>query len=300
MEKVIDDFVQHLALRRGVSQHTQRAYAADIKSLQGFLEREDKTLLDTSLVDLRDWLANCVEKGMQPATLARKGAAARTFFEWAEKTEHISSNPASRLLTPKPKNKLPKVLNQDQVSSLLNAAQTRAHSEEGSAADLRLWAICELIYSSGLRISEAVALDVSDVDFIQALVRVVGKGQKERVVPMGKPALLALQEWLTRGRPEFLQKAQEPRALFYGQRGGRWNDRDVRDKVHRLAQHAGVPDIAPHALRHSAATHLLAGGSDLRSVQEILGHSSLSTTQRYTHVTPERLKSAYYIAHPRA
>lgn len=303
MHPVIAEFNQYVSVRRGLSEQTVRAYTSDVRDLLDFLALSNTNLLAASLGDLREWLAHLVENGASSATLARKGAAIRAFYAWATEAGKVEVDPAARLITPKAANALPKLLSEGQTARLLEHAKKVA-SETGLPQDLRMWAVCELIYACGLRVSEATGLNVSDLDLSQRIVRVIGKGNKERIVPVGKPAAAALQLWIVQGRPPLLNAAPAGKAptaaLFLGQRGGRWDPRDVRERLHRLAAQAGVPDIAPHGLRHSAATHLLEGGADLRTVQEILGHSSLQTTQRYTHVTTDRLKSAYRLAHPRA
>jgi integrase/recombinase XerC len=202
-----------------------------------------------------------------------------------------------RLASPRPVNQLPTVLSVDDAASLLNQAQQRASS--GDPIHLRDWALAEMLYATGARISEVVSLDIEQIDFAERLVRLIGKGDKERVVPFGQPAARALQTYLQRGRSQLVQAAAGA-AVFVGARGARLDPRQARLVIHRLAGLAGVSDVAPHALRHSAATHLLDAGGDLRSVQELLGHASVNTTQRYTHVTTERLVAAYLQAHPRA
>lgn len=300
MDTVIDDFVRHLVLRRGLSTNTQRAYRNDIAGLSAYLEGSGCPLFDAQLSDLRGFLADQVGSGASSSTLARKGAAIRAFYAWATESQEIAQNPALRLQTPVAKNALPQVLSVQQASRLLDYAKSDATSPHACAGDVRLWAAAELIYSSGLRVGEVAALDLTDVSESSGFARVTGKGDKQRSVPVGEPALRALTQWLGQWRRTLVSPKQPTPALFLGQRGGRWNERDIRAKIHQLASLAGVPDLAPHALRHSAATHLLEGGSDLRTVQEILGHSSLKTTQRYTHVTSERLRAAYQVAHPRA
>ena len=209
----------------------------------------------------------------------------------------ISTDPALRLATARAASPLPTVLRTEPVAKLLDSAGERAADDD--AIHLRDWALLELLYATGVRVGEVVGADLADADLSERTIRVVGKGDKERVVPFGRPAELALRAWLDRGRPQLVQPTS-PKAVFLGRRGGRLDQRQARAVVHQAAALAGVDDVAPHALRHTAATHLLEGGSDLRSVQEILGHSSLATTQRYTHVSAERLRSAFQQAHPRA
>ncbi len=287
------------ALRHGygASTHTIRAYLGDLDDFANQLELDDdSTWGGVQLADIRSWLAHMAEDGKSRSTLARRGAAIRTFFAWAHRTGLIDHNPALRLASARPASTLPNVLGVDDMGLLLDVAQVRADS--GDPLDVRDWAMAELLYATGIRVGELTGVDVADVDLAELTVRVVGKGDKERVVPFGIPAMRALVAWLDVGRAVCAHS--DARALFVGRRGGRIDQRQVREVIHALAGLAGVPDIAPHALRHTAATHLLQGGSDLRTVQEVLGHASLTTTQRYTHVTADRLRSAYHLAHPRA
>jgi len=292
------DFAAHLRSQRGLSEHTVRAYLGDLDDLLGFAARHGRTSLDAvDLGVLRAWLASMSNRRLSRTTMARRAAAARTFFRWAVHTGRLAQDPTTRLATPKTANHLPSVLRQDQVGSLLDDAAGRAEDRDPVA--VRDWAAAELLYASGIRVGELCGADVADLDLETRSLRVVGKGDKERVVPFGKPAADALSVWLTQARPRLAGPASGD-ALFLGARGGRLDQRRMRDAVHAMTRHAGVEDVAPHALRHTAATHLLERGSDLRSVQELLGHASLGTTQRYTHVSAERLRSAYQLAHPRA
>jgi integrase/recombinase XerC len=229
--------------------------------------------------------------------LARRAAAARTFFKWAEHTGRMPVDPSLRLVAPRRTRSLPAVLKQAEAGELLDLAALRADDDD--PIHRRDRAILELLYASGIRVGELVALDVDDVDDTQRTVRVMGKGGKERVVPFGLPAARAIDEWL-RVRGQLAQARSGP-ALFLGRRGGRVDARQVRTLVHELLSHLpDAPDLGPHGLRHSAATHLLEGGADLRMVQELLGHASLATTQIYTHVSVDRLRKSYQQAHPRA
>jgi len=246
---------------------------------------------------LRSWLGAMAKENRSRATLARRTAAARTFFAWAVHTNRVDSDPTIRLASPRVTRPLPTVLPQDAAKRLLDTARVNAEDEEPMR--LRDWAVAETLYATGVRVGELCAVDVADVDLSELTLRVAGKGEKTRVVPIGRPAADALTAWIEKGRPR-LASSRTGDELFLGARGGRLDQRQARTAVHRLASDAGVHDIAPHALRHSAATHLLEGGSDLRSVQELLGHASLNTTQRYTHVSAERLRSAFDLAHPRA
>lgn len=300
-EALLEAFTAQLVLRRGLSEHTGRNYRADVVSLLSSLpvgpgepERTDLAALD--LPALRSWLAGQTQAGLARATLARRAASVRTFCAWAHETGQLATDPALRLQAPRPDRVLPTVLSEAEATAVLERA--RVEAEGGDAARVRDWAVLETLYASGVRVSELVGLDVGDVDLEQRLVRVLGKGGRERMVPIGVPAARALAAWLAR-RPDLVSE-QSGAALFLGARGGRYSARVVRDVVHRLTGRAGVRDIAPHGLRHTAATHLLGGGADLRAVQEVLGHASLQTTQRYTHVTPERLRAAFTQAHPRA
>lgn len=295
---VLAAFSDHLSAQRGLSEHSVRAYLGDVDLLLGYASRHGATTLaDIDLSTLRGWLASMATAHRSRSTLARRGAAVRTFFAWATRSELVATDPAVRLATARAASPLPTVLRVAPVTHMLDAAGERA--EDDDAIHLRDWALLELIYATGVRVGEVVGADLADADPSERTIRVVGKGDKERVVPFGRPAELALRAWLDRGRPQLAQPTS-PKAVFLGRRGGRLDQRQARAVVHQAAALAGVDDVAPHALRHTAATHLLEGGSDLRSVQEILGHSSLATTQRYTHVSAERLRSAFQQAHPRA
>lgn len=294
---VLARFGEHLRHGAGASDHTVRAYLGDLRALATFAGIEgDDEWSRVTLADLRAWLARQSADGLSRATLARRGAAVRTFFQWAHRVGVVSHDPALRLASARPATTLPAVLDVDDARALLAEAEQRTLGDDPMA--LRDWAMAELLYATGVRVGELTGIDLDDLDLIERTVRVMGKGDKERVVPFGAPAHRALLAWIEQARSAVATTGS--RALFVGRRGLRINQRQVREIVHSLAAAAGVPDIAPHALRHSAATHLLQGGSDLRSVQEVLGHASLTTTQRYTHVTADRLRAAYHLAHPRA
>ncbi|WP_102509003.1 tyrosine recombinase XerC [Sanguibacter massiliensis] len=291
-------FCADLGVQRGLAAHTVRAYRSDVEQLAAYaagLGLEGPADVDLSV--LRSWLAEMSERDLSRATLARRGASVRSFFEWACRTGRVESDPAARLASPRSDRVLPTVLDVDAARELMETARDRA--ESGDPAHLRDWAAVELLYATGIRVGELVGVDVSDVQLAERTVRVLGKGSRERVVPFGLPAGRAVHAWLESGRPVLVSDPAEP-ALLLGTRGQRWGQRQIRQVVHDLAELAGVDDIAPHGLRHSAATHLLAGGSDLRGVQEVLGHATLATTQKYTHVSAERLRSSYELAHPRA
>lgn len=294
-------FEAYVRFQRGLSDNTMRAYQSDLLHLAHYAEPEadsDLALAAVTLPTLRGWLASMSEAGLSRTTLARRGAAARTFFGWAVDTGRMPTNPALRLASARPAHKLPVVLTISAVASMLELAEF--HSDSGDPIDLRDWAAAELLYATGMRVGELTTVDMADIDLGERLVRVMGKGAKERVIPFGVPAARAVAAYLDRARPLLVTAGDSSRALFLGRKGKRVDQRQVREAIHRLAAVAGVDDVAPHALRHTAATHLVTGGSDLRSVQEVLGHASLTTTQRYTHVSTERLRASYRLAHPRA
>jgi integrase/recombinase XerC len=291
---------QHLAYERALSAHTVRAYLGDLAALLLHLQRLGRADLDaTTIRDLRSWLANQQTRGASRATLQRRAAAARVFCAWAYDSGRASTNPASALRSPKSVRSLPPTLDRRDADAMLSRAAERAQ-DAGGPVGLRDVAILEVLYASGVRVSELCGLDLGDVDTDRGTVRVLGKGSKERTVPIGAPALRALDAWLSTGRPKLLA-AGSGAAVFLGERGARIDPRVVRRMVHRsLRLVEGAPDLGPHGLRHAMATHLLEGGADLRSVQEMLGHASLATTQIYTHVTSERIQAAFEQAHPRA
>lgn len=291
-------FATHLATVRRLSPATVRAYRSDLRDLAASVG--DVSIAQVDLESLRDWLWKATQRGDARSTLARRAAAARSFFAWAKDEEFISVDPSLRLVTPKRGRALPTVASREGMGVLLDAQ--RALAAAGDPTDLRDHAILELLYASGMRVSELCGLDIDDLDQDRATARVLGKGSKERVVPYGRPARDAISAWTTRGRPVLAARAASATpAVFLGARGGRIGPRLVYTLVARtLGPVVGADNVGPHALRHSAATHLLDGGADLRAVQEILGHASLGTTQIYTHVSAERLTATYRLAHPRA
>ena len=299
MARVLADYERHLVSERDLTPHTVRAYLGDVAGMLGHASRMGHTELGTvDIRALRSWLAAQQTRGRARTTLSRRATAVRVFTAWAQRTGRTETDPGALLGSPKPRRTLPPALRQDEARTLLETAATRA--DDGSAIGLRDVAVLEMLYATGIRVGELCGLDIDDVDRERRVVRVLGKGRKERTVPFGTPAEHALDEWLMRGRPELAHPGSGP-ALFLGARGGRVDQRAVRTMVHaRLADVPGAPDLGPHGLRHTAATHLLEGGADLRSVQELLGHASLATTQLYTHVTTDRLRAAYRQAHPRA
>ena len=315
---LLADYRRHLQFERGVSAATVRAYLADTTDLLDHLARMKRDLAGLDLAALRSWLARLATTGVARSSLARKAAAARSFTGWAHRTGRITTDPGARLAAPRAHRALPGVLRADQAAAMLAppvADVDPAHDtaaggpDDGPAAEelrvrqaltLRDQAVLELLYAAGLRVSELVGLDIDDIDRRRLVLRVLGKGDKERTVPYGRPADAALTAYLDTGRPT-LSTGHERAAVFLGRRGGRLDQRAVRTLVHeRLDTVDGAPDLGPHGLRHSAATHLLEGGADLRTVQEILGHASIGTTQIYTHVSAERLRTVFTQAHPRA
>lgn len=289
------DFERGLATGRSLSPHTVRAYGTDVRSLLSHAAGTGITTpgeLDLRL--LRGWLASQHEAGAARATLARRGAAARAFTAYAHRQGWLAVDPGPLLGALKTRRALPHVLRQDEMSAVLD------DTGADDPVALRDLALLELLYATGIRVSELCGLDTGSIDHGRRTVRVLGKGDKERTVPAGLPALRAIIRWQETGRPALATRASGT-ALFLGARGGRLDPRTARRVVHDRLRAAGASrDTGPHGIRHTVATHLLEGGADLRSVQEILGHSSPATTQIYTHVSIERLKSSYRQAHPRA
>lgn len=285
--EAIEDFADHSRLVLGRSEATVRGYRSDLLSLAESVP----TFAAFTLPALRAWLATAVREGRSRATIARRTASARSFSTWALRQGHLQSDVAARLVSPKVNRPLPEVLGVEKAGEFVGNAASADEVEF-----LRDSAMLELLYATGVRVSELSGMNVKDLDMTRRTVRVLGKGDKERVVPFGEAAADAVTEWLARGRGEL---AGDTPALFVGVRGGRIDTRQVRRVVEKAGQVTGRR-ITPHGLRHTAATHLLEGGADLRVVQEMLGHSSLQTTQIYTHVSAERLKDVFKQAHPRA
>ncbi|MGV9193241.1 tyrosine-type recombinase/integrase [Microbacterium sp. MC2] len=291
-------YAEHLARVRRLSAATVRAYRADLRDLIAVTGDRELTAVD--LETLREWLWVATRRGDARSTIARRAASVRGLFAWALDAGHVTADPAVRLVAPKRGRTLPQVATVQTMREVLDAAQAAA--ADGSPVALRDAALLELLYGAGIRVSELCGLDVDDVDLTRRTARVVGKGDKQRVVPFGVPGAEAIEAYLVRGRPALAARAdRDPAALFLGVRGARLGPRAAYDVVTRaLGPALGVEHVGPHALRHSAATHLLDGGADLRTVQEMLGHASLGTTQIYTHVSAEKLAAAYRLAHPRA
>ena len=308
---VLDLFAEHLRHERALSEHTVRAYVTDVHGLVEHAARMGRPdVADLDIAVLRSWLARLTATGKARTTIARHAASARVFTAFCTRRGWIAADPGLKLATPKAHRLLPGVLSQAQALALLEPppdAAAKADDQQlrdadpvSSAQRIRDDAILELLYASGIRVGELVGLDVDDLDDARHVVRVLGKGSKERTVPLGIPAVRAVERWKRSGRPK-LATSGSGSALFLGARGSRLDQRAVRRMVHaRLASVPGAPDLGPHGLRHSAATHLIEGGADLRTVQEILGHATLATTQIYTHVSVERLRATYDRAHPRA
>lgn len=299
-EKLIAAFARHLQVERSLSAHTIRAYLGDLESLLKHLESSGVSdISQLQLIHLRSWLANQQVKGGARTTLSRRAVSVRLFTKWAVKNKFLEKDVAATLATPKGHRTLPDVLEIADAKLAMDSLATRA-AEEETPISLRDVAMVEMLYATGARVAELCGLDLSDIDYERQTIRVLGKGNKERTIPLGNPAIRALTNWLNDGR-DSLKNAFSGNAVFLGARGKRIDQRAVRTVVYNALQAIeGVERLGPHALRHSAATHLLEGGADLRTVQEILGHASLATTQIYTHVSTERLQKAFKQAHPRA
>jgi len=293
----IRKFAAHLASERRGSAHTSKAYLTDLAQYAACLAEQGVPLVPSSPAAVRSFLARA-SGSAGAASLARKLSAVRSFYRYLVREGISPTNPARAVASPKQPRKLPVVLPEDEVAALVES------QKEAVPLELRDRAFLELLYASGLRVSELAALDVDAVDLAEGLVRVVGKRRKERIVPVGSPAREALRRWLDEGRPLLAsgsEHAKTRRALFLNHRGGRLSTRSVARRLDRAVLAAGLPRrVHPHVLRHCFATHLLGNGADLRAIQELLGHASLSTTQRYTHLDWKRLAEVYDRAHPRA
>ncbi|MDQ6649430.1 MAG: tyrosine recombinase XerC [Actinomycetota bacterium] len=293
--EALERFAVHLRAERGLSVHTERAYVGDVRSLLDHAARmgqADVAELDVRV--LRSWLARLRSTGAARSSLARRAAAARVFTAFAVRRGLLSTDAGLLLGSARPVRALPAVLRQADATALMLTP------EGDGPIELRDRVVLELLYASGIRVGELCGLDVDDVELSRRVLRVLGKGARERTVPFGLPAARAVERWLAQGRPRLVTAGSGP-ALLLGARGSRIDQRSVRRLVHqRVAAVPGAPDVGPHGLRHAAATHLLEGGADLRSVQELLGHATLATTQIYTHVSVERLRASYERAHPRA
>ena len=297
-EALVLDFLAHLEFERGLSRNTLAAYRSDLLQLGGFLASRDRDAASASTHDLSDFLAGLAEGNGRPrcsaATIHRKAACMRSFYRHLRREEIVSDDPAADLATPKRSKRLPHVLSYAEIRAPLPAPQG------SDPIAIRDRALLELMYGCGLRATETITLDVGDVDLAQGVVRARGKGSKERLIPAGQKAVSAVGSYLRSGRPSLVRGAGE-RKLFLNFRGGPLTRQGLYKIILRHGESAGLKGkMSPHTLRHSFATHLLSGGCDLRSVQEMLGHADLATTQLYTHLSGEDLKAAYFRAHPRA
>ena len=295
----VERFIQYVELELGRSANTAKAYRKDLQGLVHFVtDRGCNKPADVGIVELRGWLAAGRDAELSSATLARRATSIRLFFAWAFNNQLIDADPASALVIPKVSKRLPHVLQQDQATTVMDRMAVIADDDD--PVHIRDRAMMELLYATGIRVGELVGLDIHDVDQSRRTLRVLGKGGKERVVPYGALAQDALVRYLESGRPS-LANAASGAAVFLGARGKRIDQRVVRAMLQSvLSGLEDMPELSPHGLRHSAATHLLEGGADIRTVQELLGHASLSTTQLYTHVSMDRLRAVFEQAHPRA
>ncbi|MEN9751526.1 MAG: hypothetical protein RLZZ600_573 [Actinomycetota bacterium] len=298
--RAVDDFVSSLAAERGFSPNTVKAYSSDLAALTLHLaSRSIEETSDITLEQLRDWLWVSTEAGLAKSSISRRAASARAFTSWMKRMGIAQIDAGTRLKSPKSEKSLPRVVTASSLNDIFDSLATRAATDEPLA--IRDLAIVELLYASGIRVSELVGLNLGDIDLDRLTALVTGKGNKQRVVPFGSPAATAIADYLTRSRPALAQATPDESALFVGARGSRLNVRSIYQLVASLlADIPGAGPIGPHTLRHTAATHLLDGGADLRIVQEMLGHASLGTTQIYTHVSTERVRQTYEQAHPRA
>lgn len=297
LDDAIDAYERYTRDVRRLSPATVRSYRSDLDALRLFLGAIP--LGEVQADTLREWVWQASQEGMARTTIARRIASARGFVSWALENELLESDVTARLVAPKRHRPLPKAARAETIEHVFSQLGAKAQADP-TPENLRDHALLELLYASGIRVGELCGLDIDDLDFDRRVARVTGKGSKQRVVPFGEPAASALQRYLARGRP-MRARAESPPAVFLGARGARVNPRSVYEVTTReLGPVLGVESVGPHALRHSAATHLLDGGADLRIVQELLGHASAATTQIYTHVSAERLTNAYKLAHPRA
>ena len=295
---LLEEFASELTVGKGFSANTVKAYVSDVSDLQTFMESKSQNQIeDLDLELLRDWLWRASEKGLTKTTLARKSAAVRAFTAWLHKQNKIQSDPGLKLRSPKASRTLPKVVSREAMSGIFDKLEPLAVRDNPSGIQDLL--MVELLYGSGIRVSELVGLNLEDIDYGRKILKVTGKGNKQRMVPYSDPAGDALSTWIRSGRGQFENEVSN-NALLITSRGKRVGVRQVYALVASLLGDTAVGQAGPHALRHSAATHLLDGGADLRAVQELLGHSSLATTQIYTHVSVDRLKQGYLKAHPRA
>lgn len=297
ISEAADTWARELTHVRRLATATVRAYRSDLRDFAAALD--DPMLVDVDLEMLREWLWRATQRGDARSTLARRAASVRGFFAWAADEQLVPLDPSLRLVSPKRGRTLPTIATAPTMTTVLDGARARA--VDGDPVALRDAALLELLYAAALRVSEVCGTDLDDLDRSRRTVRVLGKGGKERVVPYGGPAAEALEAYVVQGRPVLVGRGAGTGAVFVGARGARLGARSAYEIVSRtVAPALGAAAVGPHALRHSAATHLLDGGADLRTVQEMLGHASLGTTQIYTHVSAEKLTATYRLAHPRA
>lgn len=294
-DELADRFLTHLSAERGVSPATVRAYAADLAAYFQWTARKGVDSTRLTHRELRGYLAELAAARYAPRTVARKLSTLRSFFDFLVEQQLAPGNPAASLATPKMPQRLPKLVPADILAALLDAPDT------STPQGIRDAAILELLYAAGLRVAEVESLDLGRLDLGQGQVRVLGKGNKERIVPIHRFAAAKIERWLREGRPELRKAAKPTEAVFLNRIGTRYTAGSIRRMMEaRLAEVGGAAGLTPHALRHTFATHLLEGGADLRTVQELLGHVALSTTQIYTHLSVRRLKDVHRDAHPRA
>lgn len=308
--ELIEEYCHHLAHEMNRSDHTIRSYRSDVTGLASDLgsgasaeQNHQSVFRSVTLEQLREWLAQLTRHGISRTTLARKTTSVRQFMAWLVRQGIREENPAARLVTSKTSTHLPDTLSQDQIREALQGLQEKITADDATPDPiaLRNLAMVEVLYSTGIRVAELEGLDIDDVDFSRAMIKVTGKGNKQRVVPLTAAAVQAIDLWLTRGRSHLVAEKHQTLAVFLGVRGKRVGARQIREVVNQVLKDLGTTAASGvHVLRHTAATHLLDGGADLRSVQELLGHESLQTTQLYTHVSIDRLRQGYKQAHPRA
>lgn len=301
--QVLEDYLRYLRYEKFRAPATVEAYRSDLSAFFSYLLKSGtEHLADININHIRSWLASLHTQQSSKSSLARRSSSLRSFFAWATEEGLLDLNPALTLAVPKKEGYLPTVLSQQQMVTLLDLVYADLKEDPSNAHLMRLLAVMELLYASGIRIAELCSLNLSSIDRDHYSIRVLGKGNKERTVPFGQPAMRALDLWVTRGRPQWFKAAASVQeALFIGPRGGRANPRQLRAALtQRMQQLPNTQASGAHVLRHSAATHMVDAGADIRAVQELLGHSSLSTTQIYTHVSVERLALTYKNAHPRA
>jgi len=296
--ELIAQYEEHLALVRNLADNSIRGYVSDLESFLAHIEKLGVSEFhELTISHIRSWLAELTDKGAVRSTIARRIVSIRAFTYWGASQGWLKEDIGQALAIPKAHRTLPDVLDLADTEIVLESMAQRA-GEEPTALNIRDLAMIEVLYASGIRVSELCGLDASGIDTNRNTLQVIGKGDKERTVPLGIPAMKALQNYIVTARPQLVNE-KSGNAIFLGSRGKRIDQRTVREVVYSAMSAVGST-MGPHGLRHTAATHLLEGGADLRTVQEILGHSSLATTQIYTHVSPERLQKAYQQAHPRA